>query len=720
MFDFGRFVLGCLLFGLLLGLLGVGSSFAQAPWPVPAEIASSHFVVTLNGKSTPVMHAALNNYFLNFEAGRKIKVTVTADSDDFWAKGVEVQPWRFGIRPVRSGRSISFVLDGPAKISISRPGDFLSEAEMLFLFANPKEKGAPAGPAPGLQYFGPGAHRENIDAVAGGAIYLAPGAVVFGSLNVWQVDHVRVFGRGVVVYDGPQNPSDDDGWMHKKNWHCIVMDQAHDVSIEGITCVVRSRTWQNQMKDSRGIRFDNFKTIGANKGNANADGMDWLGGGDTVVHDSFFRAADDVFSMESSWEGYGAQAFAVEGNVVSNVRVEDSVLSTSISNVVRAGWPEKNFVGGGFSMVNSDVIHAGLGGCGIPFALFEFWADPKGRGQSGDYSFENVRMEDWYSLTQVMEPVEGVNGVRFKDVFGLEQPAMIASEVRGKVHGVVLDGVSLGGVVAAKNADVPMMVTEGADEPSYLDGAPAARIGMAAGLVKAGQRVRLEAMGESSPGAKREWSFGDGAFAKGRVVKHRFPDTDGTLLDGSGRFRVLLHVRDAAGRNAWAYQPVVVASTLMPPLARPAGLAAGVLWQVFDQGAEIAGANGVAAGLSAEALGRKTDYRGEFSGFVDVPADGGYVFTLMATDGGSLAIDGKVLATTPTAFQQVCGLAGVAVRPAAGSIALAKGLHRIEVVDLHGEGLDGFRVMWQGPGMVEQEIPAAALFHEGQATATAP
>jgi hypothetical protein len=227
-------------------------------------------------------------------------------------------------------------------------------------------------------------------------------------------------------------------------------------------------------------------------------------------------------------------------------------------------------------------------------------------------------------------------------------------------------------------------------------------------------------MGESSPGAKREWSFGDGAFAKGRVVKHRFPDTDGTLLDGSGRFRVLLHVRDAAGRNAWAYQPVVVASTLMPPLARPAGLAAGVLWQVLDQGAEIAGANGVAAGLSAEALGRKTDYRGEFSGFVDVPADGGYVFTLMATDGGSLAIDGKVLATTPTAFQQVCGLAGVAVRPAAGSIALAKGLHRIEVVDLHGEGLDGFRVMWQGPGMVEQEIPAAALFHEGQATATAP
>jgi hypothetical protein len=279
---------------------------------------------------------------------------------------------------------------------------------------------------------------------------------------------------------------------------------------------------------------------------------------------------------------------------------------------------------------------------------------------------------------------------------------------------VALDGVSLGGVVAAKNADVPMLVTEGADEPSYSDGAPAARIGMANGLVTPGLKVRLEALGAISSGAKYEWSFGDGTFAKGRVVKHKFPDGEGTLLDGSGRFRVLLHVSDAAGRNAWAYQPVVVASALSPALARTAGLASGVQWQVFDRGAQVAGGSGTADGFSADVLGRRTEYRGEFSGLVDVPADGGYVFTLMATDRGSLSIDDKVVATTPEAFQQVCGLAGVAVRPAAGSLALTKGLHRIEVVDVHGEGADGLRVMWQGPGMVEQEIPAAALFHVPQ------
>ena len=207
----------CLLF------LQVGA-LAQRLWPVPSEIASTHFTVTINGVSTPVMHAAENLYFLNFEAKphRLVHITVTADRNDFWAAGVEVQPWRLGIRPERNGKTITFDLNGPAKISISRPGDFLGDAEMLYLFANVPEVAPPTAAGPLLQYFGPGVHRENIDAVDGGRIYLAPGAVVFGGLNIWGVHDVKVFGRGIIVYDGPQNPADDDGWMHKKDWHCIV------------------------------------------------------------------------------------------------------------------------------------------------------------------------------------------------------------------------------------------------------------------------------------------------------------------------------------------------------------------------------------------------------------------------------------------------------------------------------------------------------------------
>ena len=117
---------------------------------VPDAIASHHFTVSVDGQSSPVMHAAQNLYFLNvaIKPGKRLKISVTADRDDFWDRGVEVQPWRLGIRPQRNGRTITFQLDGPAKISISRPNDYLGDAEMLYLFANVPEVNAPKGPVP--------------------------------------------------------------------------------------------------------------------------------------------------------------------------------------------------------------------------------------------------------------------------------------------------------------------------------------------------------------------------------------------------------------------------------------------------------------------------------------------------------------------------------------------------------------------------------------------
>ena len=697
-------------------------------WPVQKEMASTHFTVTIEGKTTPVMRAALNDYFLNFEAGPKLEISVTADKDDYWKKGVEVQPWRLGIRPTVSGRTITFTLDGPEKISISRPGDFLSQAEMLYLFANEREATVPLRPHPGLQYFPAGVYHQNLNAVSGGNIYLAPGAVVFGGLNIWGEDHVKVFGRGVIVYDGPQNPANDDGWMHKKNWHCITMDNAHDVTIEGITCVVRSRTWQIQMKGTQTVRFDNIKVIGANAGNANADGMDWLdGSGNTIVTNSFFRAADDVFSMQDSWEGYGPVAFAVDGKPVTNVRVDTSVLSTSISNIVRAGWPGKSFRGGHFRMEDTDIIHGGIGGCGIPFAVMEVWADPDGRGKNGDYNFSDVRMDDWYSLVNIeQQPVEGVSDVTFQDIFGLEMPSSVPSVLKGHVHHVLFDNVVLGGTLATQNADIPVRVIDGADKPKYTATGPVIRIVDASGLVKPHQYIKLEAALEDGEAKDMvyTWTFGDGTKATGPKIEHEFPDTDGTLHDGSGRFRVLLHGVDAKGRNAWAYDPVVVANALKPAHEIETTTDDGLHFRYLEMDepaleALAPTAEGVVPGVSgvsptfnvASAKARAENYAVEFDGYVDVPSDGGYTFTLMSNDAGRLKIDGALVATAKAPFPQFCGSVGNAVQPVMGSVALAKGKHRIFVEETHTKGVDGFKVLWQRPGTPNVEIPADALSH---------
>ena len=368
---------------------------------IPPELASSHFTITIGDQRSPVLHAVTGYYLLNFDISGPARITITSDDPHYWDPGVEVQPMRLGIRPHRDGASITFTLNGPEKLSIERPGDYFSDSEMLFLFANEPDRSGTTAGTPGVRYYGPGVHHENIDARSGDHIYIAAGAVIYGSINIWQVHDVTVTGGGTVIYDGPQNPDTDEGWMHKPNWHFIVMDNALNIKIEGITGIVRSRTWMIQMRDSHDITYRNMKVIGGSVNNANQDGMDWLGGGDTLVQDCFFRAADDVFSMEGNWDGYSEEAMLTPGHDVTNITIERSTLSTSISNIVRIGWPRKIFDSHGFTLRDSDVIQMGVGGCGVPFALFELWADPAGKGVHTNINFTDIRLDDWYSLVQI-------------------------------------------------------------------------------------------------------------------------------------------------------------------------------------------------------------------------------------------------------------------------------------------------------------------------------
>src|SRR5271167_3431903 len=82
---------------------------------VPDEIRSDRFTVAIDGHPASFAHAAANYYFLNFDLKDKAKIAITAPSDDYWAKGVEVQPWSLGIRPRIKGRTIAFPLTHPAK-----------------------------------------------------------------------------------------------------------------------------------------------------------------------------------------------------------------------------------------------------------------------------------------------------------------------------------------------------------------------------------------------------------------------------------------------------------------------------------------------------------------------------------------------------------------------------------------------------------------------------
>ena len=653
---------------------------------IPAEVRSDYFTVTISGRTTPVVHAASSCYLLNFDLDGPATVTVRGPDTHYWDRGVEVQPMRYGIRPVRRGATITFRIPGPVKLSISRPGDHFADAEMLFLLGSVPDRSGTTVNTPGVRYYGPGVHYEDIEARSGDRIYLAPGAVIFGSLNFWQVHGVRVEGRGLIVYDGPQNPYDDTGWEHRVGWHCITMDHAQNIEVEGITCIVRSRTWQIQMTRSEGIGFYNVNVIGGVPMDANQDGMDFIGSGDTTVRDCFFRASDDVFAIQGNWDGYSEAAMRAPGHDVTNITIEDSVVSNSISNTIRVGWPQKTFRSAHVILRNLDVIHTGYGGCGVPFAFFELWADPDGQGTQSDYRMSDIRLEDYYSLLQIRQPNPSVRAVVFSNIAAMDGPPMVPSILEGNVSGVELDGVRVTGKVAAKDAEIPLEATEGAAEPVYRPGAVDVSFDYAPGLIRPGEPVRFRVAAPAT-GWRYQWLFGDGSTGEGAVVRHAFPDTEGTVLDGSGRFRVLLRAWKPGQNDVWAERTVVVARKVLPAVVSYGG----------DE---------------MRSLGRKPSIAG-WDGWIGIPADGGYTITLLTSRVATLTLDDLPPVQSPAPRMQVCGLFGDAVQPTQVSAALRTGAHHIHITLQPGVENEpapaggGPALWWEGPGTPLEPVPAA-------------
>lgn len=727
---------------------------------------NSFFAVMVNNQRVDVAHAASNYEFVSFDTTGPEDISITAADPHFWDGGVDIEPWRLGLRathPEGEPQTIRFHLAGPAKLSISRPGDYLNQARMLFLFAGAPPAPAPSGP--NVTVIPAGVHRESLNPKSGDTIYLEPGAFVFGSLNLWQVENVKVLGRGTIVYDGPQEPNGDEGWMQKPDWHCIVAYQAHNVEIDGLTCIIRSRTWSIQMKDSTGFRIDDLREIAGDIGNANQDGMDWLGGGNTIVNHSFFRSSDDNLAALGNWDGYTQTALTTPGADVSNILVENSEFSTSISNVVRLGWPQKTYNLKNFTLRDSDILHGGIGACGQTFGLLGFWG---ANGASGDHTgvtFENLLLDNWYSLVQMEQEQPSLHGFTFRNIWALDQPPLAESTITGDVSDVTFDNVKYGHLRVTSDAQMPVVVSGGAAQPVYAPTpALAADFSVEPALIAPRHAVTFTA--KDVPGAQYTWLFGDGTSAHGRRVQHRFPDALGTELDGrngAGRFRVLLHVTDKAGHQDWAAQGVVAVEQLhdavkVASAKEPGSIAAGssaagsatagLNWKIYTGAwselpdfstiqpaltglspglfanapaeAEAPSANAPAAaeaaypgvqadgsqGSGAPELGKRATV---WDGFINVPADGGYTFHLIDRDGERLTIDGMEVAKTGPPFRLVCGAAGNALRYDHGSIGLGAGLHAIHLEALNTATEGAPRLLWEGAGLTLADVPAGAF-----------
>lgn len=286
---------------LVSAALGPAPGATVMSWPAPmGETLSEHYEVTVNGRPIPVYACRVSAMPFNqvwpgyqrpldqtelagfacWDMSGPVKVVVQSRRA---VQSVVVRPASRGIRPRVEGNRISF--------SVERPGPIVVEVNgpqhALHLFASPPEKNAPATNDPGVRYFGPGVHHAGkITLSSNETVYLAGGAMVYGSFHASGVSNIRITGRGIL--DGSQ-------FAREEGWGTVRLDDCSDVHIEGI--VMRDPdVWCCSLFGCRNVTIANVKLVGLWR--YNADGIDVCNSQNVEVRDSFVRAFDDALVVK--------------------------------------------------------------------------------------------------------------------------------------------------------------------------------------------------------------------------------------------------------------------------------------------------------------------------------------------------------------------------------------------------------------------------------------
>jgi hypothetical protein len=102
--------------------------------------------------------------------------------------------------------------------------------------------------------------------------------------------------------------------------------------------------------------------------------------------------------------------------------------------------------------------------------------------------------------------------------------------------------------------------------------------------------------------------------------------------------------------------------------------------------------------------GRANDVGAVFTGWVDVPASGGWTFAIASDEGARLSIGSTVVVSHD-------GLHAFTEK--SGTIGLAAGRHAFKLEYFEASGSAGLVASWQGPGVTKTVIPASVLTHSG-------
>lgn len=269
--------------------------------PAPAgEPLSEDYAVTVGGVPVPVYGCRVSAVPLNqvwpgyqrpqdqtelaafacCDAAGPLSVCVTPRRE---IASVVVRPLSRNVTPVVNGRHVDFVVSGPGQFTVEVNGWH----HALHLFVNPPELAAPPAAGPNVRYFGPGVHHPGrIVLESNQTVYVAGGAVVYGSIHARGAANIRILGRGIVDVSEAERG---------QGGGAIRLEDCTGITIDGL--VLRDPdVWCCSLFGCRNVEISNLKLVGLWR--YNADGLDLCNCQDVHVRDCFVRAYDDCIVLK--------------------------------------------------------------------------------------------------------------------------------------------------------------------------------------------------------------------------------------------------------------------------------------------------------------------------------------------------------------------------------------------------------------------------------------
>jgi hypothetical protein len=543
-----------------------------------------------------------------------------------------------------------------------------------------------------------------------------------GFLNGADLVNVGLKGEGTIDGADCRNPGGGEGDL--RGPHCIILNRCKGISIDGIT-VIRSANWAFNCIKCQDAVIDNLKVRGGH------DGFDAFECANFVFKGCDFRTGDDCIA------GSGSRDFVIT----------DCYFNSSC-NAFR------------FACINLTVRHCRFQGPGeyahrssgrhnMMHAFIHYSASQlvykhgyKGLEPHTDHwviekcTVDNVDVFYEYNyLNRIWQMGRPVKGVHFRNIkaTGLAGPIWIVgdmtrqfsmilenvdlqfrrgSESQEHINARQFSTIELRNVVLRNDGSVPALRVEDGDR-LVLAGARCVPSGNPAPFaITRVARTQTAASTGFTP-LIEAFSASNNAVEKGSPITLSWKAPSGKvaeILPGIGRIaaegsRAVQATADttwtlkAEGKDSTetAEVPVLVFREPAPTLASRRGLVCRYYegdWTSLPDFEQLTPRETVTVEtVHLPSLVRKEHFGLVFTGYLNVPTTGIYTVAVASDDDAVLFLAGEKVAGT-------------------GRIALKAGAHPLRLAYLQGLGSKVVEMMYEGPGIPAQAVPAEAFRHE--------